>query len=926
MNRSTLKIIRVPLLILILITAFFIEETDAQVVNWEFLQEGQEVGTCTAGTDFEAGVVCYGLEYTPSVTGTLTSYTMAFYVECLIDYSPPISAASCTFTDNTQIFEDCANEGIIFIQVSGQLPSTVGDGSGIAVVQDVPVIIHQVCLDFHFLDTIDVSLDDITGISMSIDGPDGPITDQPPFGDIELDYTGFDLRPCSNDVVCETRFSKEEERVSFDTLADGNIIIGDASLTESTSTQSFDVFDEINKFCGIPGGEDDISIEFTAINTYDVYGDGALNTFVGAEMFVKQDIDGVSSVIPFGSSPNSASSSGDVRGYEMKVLFADHLRIEANQVNVLLRYVNGENSVFESASVEFLGPEGLPFGKATYEGYYENGADLSGTCSIATAGTPYSSTGNGVVTIADPSRIDLTDPCNPVQGAIGTDTVIVNAVTDGNLHPSDIIGGFVVTILGEDIATPSLLDDGSNMNGEDHIPGNRATTTNTQVNTSILGFGVDGCVFLDPFRKKLEITYDSSPEFVSIGDTIRYNVNVYNRTTLPMDSIDLTMDLPEEIVNLTGSAGLLIDMNTVSYDSLPLARLDSAYLYIKGVLTPSAVSDDEIIDIIDGGSSFKDSSDHHTFTGWSITTAQPRSGVEHWEVVSDSATSVKYLYLDKAIIPTDSTEFSFYHNYDTELHKDGGRVEISVDNGSTWDALDTVFYQNGYNDYINSDISFAGFSGTQLGYIESIASLESFKDESALIRFVFYSDCEGKNAGWRIDDITLTNLKNALHSEAYAEIDTLNDSDNIFPVTQVVACTDVYSTADSGVGTLRRSIACADAIDQIVFMPSVHDQVIQLNSAIDITKEITINAKNKNVVISQISNDEIFVIANQSALTLKDITLTHSGQTTSNTITNNNILNLTNTTINGKMGSIGLHIQNFSTLNLDGTNLLIKEQ
>ena len=167
------------------------------------------------------------------------------------------------------------------------------------------------------------------------------------------------------------------------------------------------------------------------------------------------------------------------------------------------------------------------------------------------------------------------------------------------------------------------------------------------------------------------------------------------------------------------------------------------------------------------------------------------------------------------VIPTDSTELVFYHTFETELHRDGGFVEISADNGQSWSRLDTHFVMNPYNDYLNSDPTFTGFSGSQIGYIKSVADLSSFQDQSILIRFVFISDCENKVDSWRIDDISLTNLKNGLPSNAFAEIDTLNDMDNIYPLTQVVACTDVYSVADSGEGSLRRAIACADPIDII---------------------------------------------------------------------------------------------------------------
>jgi len=895
----------------------------SQIINWKYLPEGEVTGNCVSTSSFDDARVCYGLEYTPGVTGLLTSYTMSFFIECIENYDMPITAKSTLLSDNTQLFDVCDTDGIIFMQASGQDQAPFDP---IQVVQNEPIILHQVCMDFSFLDTVDIQLDNFTGVSMSIDGPNGPVTDFPPFDDIAVDYGGFDLRPCSNNVVCDVALDTDNNDIIFDSLANGKIIISSQFEVENSSFKSFDVFDEVNKFCGIPGGQNDLSIEVKAINTYDVYGNGILNEFTGVDLNVEQDTNGVTAQIAFGTNANSQSSVGDVRGYEMTIRYEDHLKIEAEQVNVLLRNPNSSNSVFESTSITFLGPEGLPYGKATYNGYYENGPDLTGSCVSSGLGSPYAITGNGVVVLADQSKVDASQPCNPVNGNMGVDSLVVKAVEDGSLHPNDIVTGFIVRVLGEDIALPSSLDDGSSTNGEDNIAGNQQTNTNTNVSTSVIGFGFDGCVFREPTRQELDIHYTASPEFVSIGDTIRYNIDIYNRTVRNLDSIDIEINLPTEIINIIPSAGLIVDGSVVNFDSLPLSRLDSASMYIRGVIAPSAESTDEIIDIVDGITYFKDSTEHHSFDGWNVSSTQPRSGVVHWEVQSDTAVTVKYLYLEQNVIPTDSTELSFYHKYDTELHKDGGRLELSMDNGNSWFGVDTLFTQNGYSDYINSDTTLHGFSGQQINYTESIINLESFKDQSILIRFSFYNDCESKVDGWFIDDISISNLKNGLNSNALAEMDTLSDMDNIYPVTQVVSCTDVYSLEDSGEGTLRRAISCANPVDEIFFMPAVHDKVVLLDSSIDITKDITIKTKDNGVVISQQGNSNLFSVGNQGILTLEDVMLLHPGQLNFNTIINNNILNLKNATIDGKSGSAGVHIQNSGTITVDGTNLLIKEQ
>lgn len=896
----------------------------SQVINWQFLPEGQVNGNCVSESSFENGTACYGLEYTPGVTGLMSSYTMGFFIDCIPEHGLPIEAKSTVLSDNTQIFNVCEPDGIIFLQASGQDQSPF---SAVPVVANEPLIIHQVCFDFHFLDTVDIVLDNFTGISMSIvDENNVPITDSPPFGDTEVDYSGFDLRPCDEGVICETSFDINKQQLQIDSVSANGIVVASQSLSENTSFQQFDVFDEINKFCGIEGGDQDVNINIHALRTFDVYGNGVLNDFIDDEGKVFQDTNGISSDIAFGLTPNSASSVGDVRGYELTVTFEDHLRVEAEQMNVLLRNPNSSNIIFESASIEFLSPSGLPYGKATYQGFYDGCPDLSGACLASPLGTPYQITGNGVYVMANQDRVDVTMPCNPVANMAGVDSLVVNASLQAGLHPKDLIGGFVLRVLGEDIALPTSADDGSGVGGEDLIAGNNATNTVTSLKTSLIGFGFDGCVFKEPNRKVLDIAYSASPEFVSIGDTIRYTLDVYNRGVERLDSIDLTINIPQEIINITSSPDLIVDGNVVTFDSLPLGRLDSISMFIKGVIAPSTPSTSEIIDIVDVNTHFKDSSEHHLFDGWFASTNQPRSGVMHWQVDSDTATSVKTLIIENNFIPTDSTKLIFYHAFNTELHKDGGYVEISQDNGNSWMKLDTHFIENPYNDYLNSDPLLEGFSGNQPTYIRSAADLSSLKDKSILIRFIFITDCENAVGSWYVDDVSLTNLKYGLPSNALAVMDSLNDMDNIYPLTQIVACSDVYTMADSGEGSLRRAIACADPVDFIQFMPSVHDSVIMLQSSIEINKNITINESESNTRISQFTSESIFNIGNTGVLTLEDIILHHVGQDQSSTLINNNILNLTNTTINGKSGVMGNHILNLGALNVNGTNLLIKEQ
>jgi hypothetical protein len=113
--------------------------------------------------------------------------------------------------------------------------------------------------------------------------------------------------------------------------------------------------------------------------------------------------------------------------------------------------------------------------------------------------------------------------------------------------------------------------------------------------------------------------------------------------------------------------------------------------------------------------------------------------------------------------------FVFMHKYDTDTLKDGGKIELSIDAGTTWhNVLDAAYWSengcstSGLNFYSQSDtvasLGSQGFSGRsngweqtefQFNYQNATISLDTFQ-----LRFVFASDtADTGKEGWLIDDI-----------------------------------------------------------------------------------------------------------------------------------------------------------------------------
>lgn len=137
----------------------------ASEMKWVLLPVGSN-GSCVSNTDVCANTFCYGLEYTPDHTGDLTSYTTAFFIDCVNNGSPVLSNTSCVMNNNSSETNGCAQYDLILINSSG-------NNGSFAVTVGVPVIIHQVCFSIPPGMTVNVVEDEVTDLTTSIDLPGG---------------------------------------------------------------------------------------------------------------------------------------------------------------------------------------------------------------------------------------------------------------------------------------------------------------------------------------------------------------------------------------------------------------------------------------------------------------------------------------------------------------------------------------------------------------------------------------------------------------------------------------------------------------------------------------------------------------------------------------------------------------------------------
>ena len=206
-------------------------------MRWVLLPGGT-TGSCVSNTDCCTNTYCYGLEYKPGVTGDLTSYTTAFFVDCIGTGSPVITNATCVMTDASAIVNGCVDFDLIQLQCSGNAGS-------LDVVSGVPVILHQVCFTVPAGTTLNILEDEISDLTTSVDLAGGGF---------ETEYPEFIAQTIAHDNIVTNANNNGvgSLRYVLDCVPSGGTITFASSLANQTITLTSGVI-PVNKNLTVQG-------------------------------------------------------------------------------------------------------------------------------------------------------------------------------------------------------------------------------------------------------------------------------------------------------------------------------------------------------------------------------------------------------------------------------------------------------------------------------------------------------------------------------------------------------------------------------------------------------------------------------------------------------------------------------------------------
>ncbi len=152
-----------------------------------------------------------------------------------------------------------------------------------------------------------------------------------------------------------------------------------------------------------------------------------------------------------------------------------------------------------------------------------------------------------------------------------------------------------------------------------------------------------------------------------------------------------------------------------------------------------------------------------TTTLWTTSTAQSTSAPNSLFSANLTTVSDQKLETTNAFtIPANPPYFTFMGYINSEASWDGGVVEISTNNGTTWTDLGAQMISGGYTGALSSSTNplsgRSAFNGNGGGFVKTTINLSSFAGQSVKIRFRFGSDASVAGTGWWVDDIQMKNI------------------------------------------------------------------------------------------------------------------------------------------------------------------------
>lgn len=272
-------------------------------------------------------------------------------------------------------------------------------------------------------------------------------------------------------------------------------------------------------------------------------------------------------------------------------------------------------------------------------------------------------------------------------------------------------------------------------------------------------------------NSSIELSKTANHNQIENGNIITYTLTAINNGSSTVNGVVITDPIPvgSNYVNGSASHGGQLVGNILRFDAVSLnAGQSLSCTFQVTVNTPTETNLLFSDDMEDGMAPWAPTLGLNM---WTLTPGDAHSGNFAWFAADPDNISDQVLTLASGVALPSNAEVRFWHKFDTEAGFDGGVVEFSNDDGTTWYDLGPLMTQNGYNDFIpaanNPIINGFAFGGNSGGWIETVANLSAFANQTVLIRFRFASDVLTPKTGWWVDDVLIAQTPTFVNNTAF---------------------------------------------------------------------------------------------------------------------------------------------------------------
>ncbi len=269
----------------------------------------------------------------------------------------------------------------------------------------------------------------------------------------------------------------------------------------------------------------------------------------------------------------------------------------------------------------------------------------------------------------------------------------------------------------------------------------------------------------------IDLIIDHSVEATYEGEAVTTKITA-RCNCLPEENVSVKFsdnpEIPiEELLQGDYNAGYT---NSDTSHLQPLEKVELEFITRSSLCT---YSDERVVfndPVINSSQFVTDDLYHSPDRRWKLSSSAYNSAAYSWYAEDHSSYTDLVLVTKNPIYIDGPALLSFKHKFHTETNFDGGVIEVSTNNGTSWSDINNHFLENPYNGVISHLTSsrltgrsvFTGNSDEAFGtqnFISSVVNLKPYEGRSILIRFRLVCDNSiagsGVN-GWHVDDIKIT--------------------------------------------------------------------------------------------------------------------------------------------------------------------------